>query len=420
MPASPSHMSGAPFPIKSENTTSKKCLNAYKDSAEPCNTSITVPSDFMSTLKVFETYVLSEKKTYEKKIDDFHGKMRALEEQLSREIATNAEERKQSKAQFKAERRQLQSRITDLETELKIAQDRIRRLDELRRDADIKNPDSDRSRADQLATKTRAEELDRQLTALRDEYAKSSQMEEEHRTKMEQYVRELMADSQRYQGECHTLTERLDRLTRELEAQKQRGRDLDRQNDHSTQVQEILKQKLANKEQEISTLQQTLDRVTREKKAVTESSGHLQRQKDQLQGELERRQAEISRLKDWIASAKSSTAVDSKQVHNDLVAISKQKENFETSEKKKRDHSGDDKPLEDVNLSLMFKVNKLESIVREQNAKLLAAERASSIGPGSDDVFALIRGRPNDHCDWLEPLVVSDQFLLTAARPPAN
>jgi chromosome segregation ATPase len=260
--------------------------------------SITVPSNFMTTLKVFETYVLSEKKAYEKKIDDFHAKMRVLEEQLSRELATNSEERKQAKAQFKAERRQLQARITDLETELKVAQDRIRRLDELRRDADAKNPDSDRSRADQLATKSRAEELERQLGALREEYSKASLMEDEHRGKMEQYVRELMADSQRYQGECHTLTERLDRLTRELETQKQRGRDLDRQNDHSTQVQEILKQKLANKEQETATLQQTLERVSREKKAAAENGALLQRQKDQLQGELERRQAEISRLKD--------------------------------------------------------------------------------------------------------------------------
>jgi len=407
MPASPSHMSGAPFAIRAETPVIRKCLNSYKDGVDAGNTSIMVPSDFMNTLKIFETYVLAEKKDYERKIEAFHSKIRALEEQLSREQISNSEERKNLKAQTKTERRLLQSRVADLETELKIAQDRIRRLDEVRADA----PESDRLRSEQLSTKTRAEELERQLSALRDEYAKSSQMEDEHRAKMEQYIRELMADSQRYQGECHTLTERLDRLTRELETQRQRGRDLDRQNDHSTQVQDITKQKLANKEQEISTLSQTLERVGREKKSLQESAAHLQRQKDQLQGELERRQAEISRLKDWIASAKSSAPVDGKQLQTDLA---KQKENFEA--KKKREASAEEKPLEDVNLSLMFKVNKLESIVREQNAKLLAAERASSLGP-ADDVFSLMRARP-DQGEWLEPLVVSDQFLLS--RSPAN
>ena len=371
-----------------------------------------IPSDLLSTLKIFETYVQGEKKEYERRIDDFHVRIRSLEESLSRERASFGEERRTMKASWKSDKKSLQARIGELEETVRSANEQVAQLSLL----DPRSNENEKLRTELFASRARAEEAETQLASLRDEYMQSCSIDEEHRNKMEKYVKELMADSQAYQKECQSLTERIDRLARESESLRQKARDADREKDHTAQVVELLRQKLAAKDLEISSITSSLDKLTKEKKVLSDSISAALRQKESAESELERKSAEVSRLKDWLSLAKSESSEEKLKLKQDLAALTRQKENLEISEKNAKKKlaetenkvaqlTDEDRPMEDVNLSLMFKVNKLEHIIKEQNAKLLMAEKTG------DDVFACLKVTESKNSEWLEPLVVSNQFI---------
>ena len=389
-----------------------------------------LPIEIASSLRAFETYVNGEKREYERRMTELHVRVRGLEDQIAQERVTASEERKQIKSSTKQEKKALKIKIQTLESEVLAAKEKMRQSF-LSQIGD--HPEQERLLKDLATARDRAASLETQLSAIQSEYSQSTLMEEAHRTKMDGYVKQLMGDSKKYQEECGELGEKLDRVTKDLESARLKARELERDKEHNIQLQEILKQKVAAKEQEFVALQQSQDILAREHLQVSEQQRIAVQQREELKQDLAKKQGEVTRLKEWLSSAKAAAInpAEAARLKDDLATLTKQKESLEQSEKEAREalqeseqrfnelqvSEENDKPVEDANLSLMFKVNKLEALVREQSAKLLAAERVASV-PEGEDVFACLRGEksPREEADWLEPLVVSDQFLK--ALPP--
>ena len=203
--------------------------------------------------------------------------------------------------------------------------------------------------------------LRRELESVRRDFATSAALEEEHREKMDGYVKALMAEVEKLQSELAGITDKYSNVVRELEFSRTRQKELDKDKERETQMNEILKNKLNSKDLELGNLNSLVDRLQREKAKLKDDLDTLNRS----------------------MHARSSPAPSE----------------------------------EEVDLGLMFKVNRLEAIVREQNAKLIANERSKNTNASTEDVFACLRNPTfNAHTprtprtpasstkEWLEPL----------------